>query len=84
MGTATMLANGDGMRLMKIGEVAERAGVTVRTLHHYEKLGLVKSATRTESGHRLYGRVAVERLHMVRSLKQLGLGLGEIARLLAG
>ncbi|TNF25454.1 MAG: MerR family transcriptional regulator [Deltaproteobacteria bacterium] len=72
------------MQLMTIGEVAERAGVTVRTLHHYEQLGLVEATTRTASGHRRYGRGAIERLQRVKSLQQLGLGLAEIGRLMAG
>jgi len=72
------------MKLLKIGEIARRAGVTVRTLHHYEELGLVEATARTESGHRLYGRGAIERLQRVKALQQMGLGLRDIGALLAG
>jgi hypothetical protein len=41
---------------MKVGELAKRTGISVRTLHHYDEIGLVSPSHRTESGHRLYGR----------------------------
>lgn len=68
---------------LKIGEVARRAGVSVRTLHYYEEIGLLEPV-RSESGHRLYGRAAIERLQQIRSLQQLGLSLSEIDALLRG
>lgn len=61
----------------KVGEVARRCGVTVRTLHHYEAIGLVVP-WRAASGHRLYATEHVERLHRVLALRQLGLGLDAI------
>lgn len=64
--------------LLKVGELAARTGVTVRTLHHYEEIGLLKPSRRTESGHRLYAPQDVERLHRIRSLRQLGFSLEEI------
>ena len=69
--------------LLKIGEMARRAGVSVRTLHYYEEIGLL-SSERTDSGHRLYDRVAIERLQQIRSLQHLGLSLSEIDALLGG
>lgn len=68
---------------MKVGELAKRTGISVRTLHHYDEIGLVSPSHRTESGHRLYGREEVVRLQQVLSLKQLGFPLEEIGALLA-
>lgn len=70
------------MKPMKIGELAKRAGVSVRTLHYYEEIGLLKP-DRTLSGHRCYSRSAIESLQQVRSLRQLGFGLSEITALFA-
>jgi DNA-binding transcriptional MerR regulator len=47
---------------MKVGELARRTGLTVRTLHHYDEIGLLSPSARTESGHRLYGQADVLRL----------------------
>ncbi len=60
---------------LRVGELAERAGVTVRTLHHYEAVGLLRPR-RTEAGHRRYGPAEAERLQQITSLRALGLGLG--------
>jgi DNA-binding transcriptional MerR regulator len=67
-----------GGRLWRIGELADATGLTVRTLHHYERLGLVNPATRTSGGHRLYGEHDVRGLYRVRALRDLGLSLTEI------
>lgn len=67
-----------------IGEVAKRAGLTVRALHHYDAIGLVHPSARSASGYRLYGAGDIQRLHAVQSLKQLGLGLDVIGAVLAG
>ncbi len=69
-----------GFRPMKVGEVAKRTGLTVRTLHHYEELGLLVPSDRTESGHRLYTRDDLARLQQIRSLRALGLSLEDIGR----
>jgi len=68
---------------LTIGAVAKRAGITVRTLHHYDHIGLVCPGARSESGYRLYSPKDIERLHAVQSLKQLGLSLEAIAAMLA-
>src|SRR5690348_586069 len=68
----------------RIGELARAAGVTVRTLHHYDALGLLVPSARTESGYRLYGAADVERLYRIRALAGLGLPLDEVARVLDG
>jgi DNA-binding transcriptional MerR regulator len=64
---------------LTIGEVARLAGVTVRTLHHYDAIGLVAPAERASNGYRLYGRVEIERLQEVLFLRELGFALEEIA-----
>lgn len=64
--------------LWKIGDLAKRTGVSVRTLHHYHQIGLLSPSHRTESGHRLYGREEVIRLQQIISLRQMGLALEEI------
>jgi DNA-binding transcriptional MerR regulator len=69
--------------VMKVGELAERAGLTVRTLHHYDEIGLLRPSGRTPAGHRLYGRAEIERLQQIASLRHLGLPLEEIAACLA-
>jgi DNA-binding transcriptional MerR regulator len=66
-------------RTWRIGELAAATGLTVRTLHHYEALGLLAPSARTDGGHRLYGDADVERLYRVRVLRSLGLSLAEIA-----
>jgi DNA-binding transcriptional MerR regulator len=63
---------------LKVGELARRTRLTVRTLHHYDEVGLVKPSLHTESGHRLYTGADVARLQRVLSLRQLGFSLDEI------
>ncbi len=69
-------------RLCKAQEFAERAGVTVRTLHHYDRLGLLAPSGRTEAGYRLYGDRDLVRLEQILALKFIGFPLREIRRLL--
>jgi DNA-binding transcriptional MerR regulator len=71
------------MRTWKIGELARRTGLTVRTLHHYDEIGLLAPSCRTGSGHRLYTAEDVKRLQMIVSLRQLGLPLQEIGEWLS-
>ncbi|UGT44133.1 MerR family transcriptional regulator [Nocardia yamanashiensis] len=68
----------------KIGELASEAGLTVRALHHYDRIGLVCPARRTTTGHRLYTETDVRRLYQVLALRQLGLSLDQIMNVLAG
>jgi len=67
---------------LKVGTLAKRAGLTVRTLHHYDEIGLLSPSGRTRSGHRIYGEADVERLQRILSLRQLGLSLEQIGELL--
>lgn len=66
----------------KVGELAARTGLTIRTLHHYDAIGLLCPSGRTGSnhgsGHRLYTAADVTRLHQILCLKQLGFGLEQI------
>lgn len=64
---------------MQIGELSERAGVSHRTIHYYERLGLVKPAEREGAGYRYYDETALKRLEKIAALKRLGLSLEEIA-----
>jgi MerR family transcriptional regulator, thiopeptide resistance regulator len=68
----------------RIGEVAAATGLTVRTLHHYEAIGLVRPTGRTAAGHRRYGPEALERLYRVMVLRSLGLSLAQIRASLDG
>lgn len=70
--------------LLKVGELASRTGLTVRTLHHYDTMGLLKPSARTGAGYRLYNRDDIARLHAIQALRQVGMPLSEIAGLLAG
>lgn len=70
--------------LLKIGELAKRAGLTVRTLHHYDSIGLLSPSARSASGFRLYNQDDVVRLHRIHALKQLGCSLTDIGALLDG
>lgn len=69
---------------LKVGELARRTGLTVRTLHHFDQIGLLRPSARSESGYRLYGRDDVARLHSIQALRHLGLPLKQIASMLAG
>lgn len=63
-----------------VGELARLSGVTVRTLHHYDEIGLVRPSGRTAAGYRLYGEQDVLRLHQVLLFRDIGMALDEIAR----
>jgi DNA-binding transcriptional MerR regulator len=69
--------------LYQAQEFARRAGVTVRTLHIYDRMGLLAPAERTESGYRLYGQAELERLEQIVALRFVGFSLNEIKELLA-
>src|SRR5581483_2685405 len=64
---------------LKVGELARRTGLTVRTLHHYDEIGLLRPSLHTDSGHRLYTQGDVARLQQVLSLRQVGFSLEQIA-----
>jgi DNA-binding transcriptional MerR regulator len=70
--------------MFKAQEFASLAGVTVRTLHHYDRLGLLKPRARTESGYRLYRENDLMVLEQITVLKFLGLPLKRIREVMAG
>ncbi|QOL50092.1 MerR family transcriptional regulator [Massilia litorea] len=70
--------------LLKIGQLARQTGLTVRTLHHYDAIGLLRPSGRADNGYRMYNERDVARLHQVQALRRLGLGLEEAGALLAG
>lgn len=69
--------------LLKVGELAASAQLTVRTLHHYDAIGLLKPSARSEAGYRLYTRADIARLHAILALRQLGFGLADMAKVFA-
>lgn len=68
---------------LTIGILARMAGVTVRTLHHYDEIGLVVPSGRTPAGYRTYGSAEVERLQEVLFFRELGFALDEIKRIVS-
>ncbi|MFI6230370.1 MerR family transcriptional regulator [Micromonospora echinospora] len=69
-------------RLMQIGEAAERVGLSIRTIRHYEEVGLIVPSARSEGGFRLYTEADLDRLAVVRRMKPLGFTLDEMRDLL--
>jgi MerR family transcriptional regulator, thiopeptide resistance regulator len=67
---------------VNVGEVAALAGVTVRTLHHYDRIGLLSPSGRSSAGYRLYAPEDLDRLHQVLLYRELGFSLEEVATLL--
>lgn len=65
-------------RTWKVGELAKRTALSVRTLHYYEEIGLLIPSARTEAGHRLYTEDDVVRLQRILSMRQLGFALEDI------
>lgn len=69
---------------LKVGELARLTGLTVRTLHHYDAIGLLMPSGRSEAGYRLYGQRDVARLHAIQALRHIGMPLAEMADMLEG
>ena len=67
---------------MRIGELAEAAGTTAKSVRYYESEGLLRPPPRTRSGYRSYSAVDVERLGFIKKAKRLGLSLKEIRNIL--
>jgi DNA-binding transcriptional MerR regulator len=65
--------------MLKVGELAALANLTVRTLHHYDGIGLLRPSARSDAGYRLYDRDDVARLHRIQALRAFGLSLADIA-----
>jgi MerR family copper efflux transcriptional regulator len=71
------------VRIVRIGEVAQRSGVNTPTIRYYEDIGLLPEPARTGSGYRDYSATAVARLSFIRAGQSTGLSLGEIREMLA-
>ena len=71
-----------GMRMMTVAQVSKRTGVSVRTLHHYDQIGLLKPTEVTDAGYRLYDDGALDKLYMILVYRELGLSLNEIGSIL--
>jgi DNA-binding transcriptional MerR regulator len=63
---------------LRIGEVAEQAGVNVQTLRYYERVGLLEKPDREESGYRSYSRKTIDQVRLIKSAQALGYSLKEI------
>jgi DNA-binding transcriptional MerR regulator len=72
-----------GMKELTVKQLAAISGVTVRTLHHYDEIGLLEPAHTGANGYRYYGRAEMLRLQRILFHRELGVPLGEIADLLA-
>ncbi len=68
---------------MRIGEVADRSGVSPTTIRYYEDIGLLREPDRTSAGYRDYTDAAIARLTFIRAAQSIGLSLGEIREVLA-
>src|SRR5215472_10534866 len=66
-------------RTWKVGALARATGLTVRTLHHYDEIGLLQPSARLAGGHRLYDADDVARLYRIIRLRQLGFPLSQVA-----
>lgn len=73
----------DGSLMLTIGQLASRTGLAVRTIRYWSDIGAVPPAGRSSGGHRLYDAESVARLELVQTLRELGLGLDEVHRVLA-
>ena len=69
-------------RFYRVREFAQLTGITVRTLHHYDRIGLLKPRARTNAGYRVYGQEEITRLQQIVTLKFIGLSLTEIRDIL--
>jgi DNA-binding transcriptional MerR regulator len=63
---------------MQIGEIAERAGMSLRTLRHYDEVGLLSPSARSDGGYRLYTQDDLDKLMVIRRMKPLGYSLEDM------
>ncbi|MEW2132059.1 MerR family transcriptional regulator [Streptomyces sp. NPDC005435] len=76
--------NDDGTGLLTIGDLARATGLTVRTIRYWSDEGALPPLTRSAGGYRLYDAASVARLELIRTLRELGLGLTDVRQVLAG
>ncbi|WP_405930947.1 MerR family transcriptional regulator [Streptomyces sp. NBC_00827] len=74
----------DGTELFTIGELARATGLTVRTIRYWSDEGVLTPVTRSAGGYRLYDAESVARLELIHTLRELGLGLDDVRKVLAG
>ncbi|MFF3329828.1 MerR family transcriptional regulator [Streptomyces sp. NPDC002888] len=74
----------DGTGLLTIGELARTTGLTVRTIRYWSDEDVLAPVARSAGGYRLYDAGSVARLELIRTLRELGLGLDDVRRVLAG
>ncbi|GGY87620.1 helix-turn-helix domain-containing protein [Streptomyces poonensis] len=74
----------DGTGLLTIGELARATGLTVRTIRYWSDEGALPPVARSAGGYRLYDAASVARLELIRTLRELGLGLDDVRAVLAG
>jgi DNA-binding transcriptional MerR regulator len=73
----------DGERLLQVGDLAKASGKTVRAIHHYEEVGLLRPHARSKGRYRLYDHAALARLRWIGKLHDLGLSLAQIQEMVA-
>lgn len=76
------MVQGDGSKGLRSGALAKAAGVSPDTIRHYERIGVLPRASRTESGYRVYPARAVERVLVVQRALRIGFTLAELAEVL--
>jgi MerR family transcriptional regulator, copper efflux regulator len=74
---------GEDDRLYQVGDIAKAVGKTVRAIHHYEDVGLLRPHTRSQGGYRLYDEAALARVRWIGKLHDLGLSLSQIQNIVA-
>ncbi|KUM38535.1 MerR family transcriptional regulator [Arthrobacter sp. EPSL27] len=67
---------------MHIGELADRTGLSLRTIRHYDDVGLLPASARTDGGFRVYSEDDFDRLMVIKQMKPLGFSLEEMAEIL--
>jgi DNA-binding transcriptional MerR regulator len=68
---------------VRIGELADQAGISTKAIRYYEQIGILTPPTRTAAGYRTYDQAALGRLEFVRAAQAVGLTLGEIRQIIA-
>jgi len=78
-----MMAKTSSTNTMHIGELADRTGLSLRTIRHYDDVGLLPATARTDGGFRVFSEDDFERLMVIKQMKPLGFSLEEMAEILA-